>query len=107
MATSKLNSAKGDELIPDPSAKPWPKPIEYVGGAWTLGIIFGPMMMLFWMLADDPWSTETLLVIGGFEVGLAAHVLAMTEWAARAGGVSRRRITAAVLRSLPSRFSPP
>lgn len=78
------------KLIPDPSSRPWPKPIEYVYVAWLMLVIFGPMMLLFWLLADDPTSMASMLVVVGFEGAMIALVTGATVWTARKTGVSLR-----------------
>lgn len=91
-------------LIPDLSARPWPKPIEYVLVAWLVAVGFGPLMLLFWALSEDPFGRTTLLVTFGFLGGCAVFVVSMTELTHRTVRASRRAITRAVLRSLPRRL---
>lgn len=93
------------ELIPDPAASPWPRPVEYVFVGWTLSIIFGPLMIVFWAISDNRWSLSALGWVGGVLIALALWVSVMTEWTARKSGISRRQVSAAVRRAFPQRFT--
>lgn len=90
-------------LIPDPTARPWPKPAEYVLVSWGVTLVFGPLIAFFWLVGD----VKTLPVSLGVAAYLTGHVVliyAMTSLTARETGFSRREVTSAVLRSLPKRI---
>jgi hypothetical protein len=93
-----------EPLIPEPSDRPWPKPIEYVYVAWLLFVVFGPMMLCFWVLADDPLSRRSVLVAGGILGGLFTCIAAATVWTARTTGASLRDVTRAVRSAAPQRL---
>src|SRR5690606_20125393 len=50
-------------LIPDPSARPWPKPVEYVYVSYVMTVVFGAPMLFFWALGDEPRSLGTVVLM--------------------------------------------
>lgn len=91
-------------LIPDPSSRPWPKPIEYVYVAWGMLVVFGPMMVLFWLLGDEPTSPASILLTVAFVGSLILLVMATTAWTARRNGASLGDVTRAVRVAAPHRL---
>jgi hypothetical protein len=91
-------------LIPDPRSRPWPKPIEYVYVSWLIAVVFGPMMLVFWALADDPTAGGSVLLMCGYLGCLALLVVGATAWTARKTGASWSEVTRAVRSAAPKRI---